>query len=167
MQVTSALRLVPDLDTLGVYWDDIEQRFFFKTLDGKRQTITQAPISKIPIWGDPVGSVRLTYADLDPATNLVRIFDALESALHVYVVDKVERYSLIQQLLITKIHDENMHQFKDAAPLDIQDFSVEAVTDSVVVSRMNAALTKAAIHYQQYLPKNGTSGNRVGDFCAF
>ena len=97
VQVTSALRLVPDLDTLGVYWDDIEQRFFFKTLDGKRQTITQAPISKIPIWGDPVGSVRLTYADLDPATNLVRIFDALESALHVYVVDKAERYSLIQQ----------------------------------------------------------------------
>ena len=152
-QVTSALRLVPDLETLGVYWDDVEQRFFFKTLDGTRERISQAPISKIPVWGDPVGSVRLAYADLDTATNLIRVFDELENALHVYVVDKVERYSLIQQLLIAKIHDENIHQFKKDAPLDVQDFSVEAVTDTVVMSRMNAALAKAATHYEQYLPK--------------
>ena len=152
-QVTSALRLVPSVDTLGVYWDDVEQRFFFKTLDGTRQRINNAPISKIPVWGDSVGSVRLTYADLDAATNLVRVFDELENALHVYVVDKAERYSLIQQLLITKIHDENMHQFKTEAPLAVQDFSAEAVVDSVVVSRMNEALAKAATHYEQYLPK--------------
>ena len=130
------MRLVPDLGTLGVYWDDIEQRFFFKTLSGTRECINQAPISKIPVWGDSVGAVHLTYADLDAATDLVRVFDELENALHVYVVDKVERYALIQQLLITKIHDENMHQFKKNAPLDVQDFSVEAVTDSVVMSRM-------------------------------
>ena len=135
-QVIAAMRLVPDLGTLGVYWDDIEQRFFFKTLSGTRECINQAPISKIPVWGDSVGAVHLTYADLDAATDLVRVFDELENALHVYVVDKVERYALIQQLLITKIHDENMHQFKKNAPLDVQDFSVEAVTDSVVMSRM-------------------------------
>ncbi len=152
-QVTAAMRLVPDLGTLGVYWDDIEQRFFFKTLSGTRECINQAPISKIPVWGDSVGAVHLTYADLDAATDLVRVFDELENALHVYVVDKVERYALIQQLLITKIHDENMHQFKKNAPLDVQDFSVEAVTDSVVMSRMNSALAKAATHYEQYLPK--------------
>ena len=152
-QVTSALRLVPSVDTLGVYWDDVEQRFFFKTLDGTRQRINNAPISKIPVWGDSVGSVRLTYPDLDAATNLVRVFDELENALHVYVVDKAERYSLIQQLLITKIHDENMHQFKTEVPLAVQDFSAEAVVDSVVVSRMNEALAKAATHYEQYLPK--------------
>ncbi len=152
-QVTSALRLVPHLETLGVYWDDIEQRFFFKTIDGKHERINQAPISKIPIWGDSVGSVRLTYADLDTATNLLPVFDELENALHVYVVDKVERYSLIQQLLITKIHDENMYQFKKNSPLVFQDFSIEAVTDSVVLKRMNKALAKAATHYEKYLPK--------------
>ena len=152
-QVTAALRLVPSLHTLGVYWDDLEQRFFFKTVDGTQQRINHAPISKIPAWGDSVDSVRLTYADLDAATNLVRVFDELENALHVYVVDKAERYALIQQLLITKIHDENMHRFKEATALAVQDFSAEDVADSVVVSRMNAALARAATHYEQYLPK--------------
>lgn len=152
-QVTSALRLVPNLDTLGVYWDDVEQRFFYKKLEGKREEIQEAPISKIPMWGGQVGSVQLTYADLDPASNLVRIFDELEDELHPHVVDKTERYELIQQLLLTKIHDENLHQQKPAAPLDFQDFSVEAVTDSVVLDRMNRALERAATHYEQYLPK--------------
>jgi len=152
-QVTSALRLVPVRDSLGVYWDDIEQRFFFKKTEGKLESIHEAPISKIPAWGATVGSVQLTYADLDAATNLVRIFDELENTLHPHVVDKVERYSLIQQLLLTKIHDENLHQFKPKSPLAFQDFSVEAITDSVVSERMNAALEKASTHYQQYLPK--------------
>src|SRR4051794_10338873 len=34
-QVRSALRLVPDTQTLGVYWDDIEQRFFFRRTEGR------------------------------------------------------------------------------------------------------------------------------------
>ena len=63
-QVVSALRLVPDLDTLGVYWDDIEQRFFFKKREGKRESIIEAPISKIPTWGAAVGSIQLMYSDL-------------------------------------------------------------------------------------------------------
>ena len=152
-QVKSALRLVPDLDSLGVYWDDIEQRFFFKEVVGNRESIREAPINKIPIWGSPVGSVQLTYADLDVATNLVRVFDELESVLHVYVVDKQERYVLIQQLLLAKIHDENIHRFKPTELMGFQDFSAEAVTDSVVISRMNDVLSKAAVHYSQYLPK--------------
>ena len=152
-QVKPALRLVPNLNSLGVYWDDIEQRFFFKEVVGNRESICEAPINKIPIWGSPVGSVQLTYADLDIATNLVRVFDELEDVLHVYVVDKQERYSLIQQLLLAKIHDENIHRVKPTELMGFQDFSAEAVTNSVVISRMNDVLTKASVHYSQYLPK--------------
>jgi hypothetical protein len=86
------------METLGVYWDDIEQRFFFKKFEGKRETIHEAPISKIPVWGTAVGSVQLTYGDLHPVSNLVRVFDDLEGALHVYVVDKAERYSLMLRM---------------------------------------------------------------------
>jgi len=102
-QVRSALRLVPHIDTLGVYWDDIEQRFFYRVIEGRKETIHEAPISKIPEWGEAVGSTRLVYADLDPAKNLVRIFDELEDALHAYIVDKPRRYALILQLILTKI----------------------------------------------------------------
>ena len=152
-QVVSALRLVPGLDTLGVYWDDVEQRFFFKKLEGKRESIIEAPISKIPTWGAAVGSIQLMYPDLVTATNLIGVFDGLENVLHPHIVDKVERYALIQQLLLTKIHDENLHHFKPTTPLAVQDFSAAAVVDSIVLARMNAALARAATHYHQYLPK--------------
>lgn len=152
-QVRSALRLVPDLTTLGVYWDDIEQRFFYRAISNRKETIHEAPISKIPEWGAAVGSTSLFYADLDPAKNLVKIFDELENALHAYVVDKPKRYALILQLLLTKIHDENMHHGKPQVPLDFQDFSTEAVSDSVVLDRVNQSLEKALNHYQKYLPE--------------
>lgn len=157
-QVRSALRLVPDIHTLGVYWDDIEQRFFYRKVEGRTHTVHEAPISKIPDWGSNVGSTQLSYGDLDAAKDLVRIFDEIEDALHPYIVDKVERYSLIQQLLLTKIHDENTHRIgkKVNSPLDFQDFSVEALSDGEVVRRMNAALEKSAGHYNLYLPPSKT-----------
>lgn len=155
-QVRAALQLVPDIETLGVYWDDIEQRFFYRQIEGKRSSIHDAPISKIPNWGEAVGSTKLQYNDLDPAKDLVRVFDEIEDAFHTYVVDKQERYTLIQQLLLTKIHDENTHREgrRKNAPLDVQDYTVEAVPDIEVMRRMNEALSKAAGHYNVYLPSD-------------
>lgn len=153
-QVIGALRHVPDMDALGVYWDDIEQRFFYRRIDGKKSTMHEAPIGKIPAWGSNIESTRLTYEDLEPTKDLVRIFDAIEDAIHTYVVDKSERYTLIQQLLLLKIHDENTHRInrRRVSPLDFQDFTVEAVADREVQRLMNEALAKAAAHYNQYLP---------------
>lgn len=139
-----------------MYWDDIEQRFFYRRVENKRESIFEAPISKIPIWGADVGSTQLVYSDLDPAKDLVRVFDEIEDALHTYVADKSERYTLIQQILLTKIHDESVHRLpkKASSPLDVQDYSIEAMTDIEVVRRLNAALSKAAGHYNQYLPSD-------------
>ena len=159
-QVKAAMSMVPDTDSLGVYWDDIEQRFFYRKVDGRRIAVHEAPISKIPAWGDAVDSVKLTYRDLDPAKDLVRIFDDIEDAFHTYIVDKVDRYTIIQQLLLTKIHDENLHRVgkKLSQPLAFQDFTAEAVNDEVVVERLTAALQRAAAHYNQYLPANKQIG---------
>lgn len=153
-QVRAALQLVPDMDTLGVYWDDVEQRFFYRTVEGRRAEIHEAPISKIPDWGNELGSTRLFYGDLDPSKDLVRIFDEIENAFHPYVVDKVERYTLIQQLLLTKIHDEATHRGgrRREAALDFQDFSAEAISDRDVSRRLDEALSRAASHYNIYLP---------------
>ncbi len=66
----------------------------------------------------------------------------------------MERYTLIQQLLLLKIHDENVHREgrKKALPLDFQDYTVEALSDAEVLRRMNDALANAAGHYNLYLP---------------
>lgn len=154
-QVRAALQLVPDMDTLGVYWDDVEQRMFYRRLEGRRAEVREAPISKIPDWGNALGTTQLFYGDLDPAKDLVRVFDEIEDALHTYVVDKVERYTIIQQLLLTKIHDEITHRSGNrlSTALDFQDFSTEA-SDREVVTRLESALQRAAGHYNQYLGEN-------------
>lgn len=152
-QVRPALGFLPDLSSLGVYWDDVEQRFFYRTVSGSKTEIHEAPISKIPVWGASVGSTILTYADLDSTRDLVRVFDELEDALHPYVSDKSKRYAVLQQLLLVKIHDENCHKGKPTGQLDFQDFSTEAVADTVVVKRMNTTLALSLEHYQHYLPE--------------
>jgi type I restriction enzyme M protein len=153
-QVVGAIQLVPSTDALGVYWDDVEQRFFSRKLEGKKSVVCEAPIGKIPAWGSNLDSTKLTYNDLEPAKDLVRIFDAIEDAIHTYVVDKSERYTLIQQLLLLKIHDENIHKEGRGreGTLDFQDFTAEAISDSEVRRLMNSALSKAAAHYNLYLP---------------
>ena len=92
---------------------------------------------------------------------MVGIFDEIEDAVHSYLVDKSARYTLIQQLLLLKIHDENTHRSgrKKSAPLDFQDFTAEAVSDSEVIRRMNSALAGAAAHYNVYLPR----GKQIGE----
>lgn len=128
--------------------------FFYRDIENKSVRTMEAPINKIPFWGSSVGSTRLFYDDLDPAKDLVRVFDEIEDSLHVYVADKMARYTVIQQLLLAKIHDENLHRTeKTASPLAIQDYSIEAITDDEVMKRLNTILQKAADHYNVYLPE--------------
>ena len=155
-QVRAALLLVPDTRTLGIYWDDVEQRFLYRRIEGRKSVIHEASISRLPRWGHRVGSLSLSYKDLRPAKDMVKIFDDIEDAFHVYVVDKVERYTLIQQLLLLKIHDETTHRKgkRQTAPLDFQDYTAEdEITDKEVLRRMNAALASAAENYNKYLPE--------------
>ncbi|MYA09944.1 MAG: hypothetical protein F4Z32_00570 [Gemmatimonadetes bacterium] len=97
-QVKPALGFLPDLSALGVYWDDVEQRFFYRSLEGNRTELREAPITKIPRWSETVGSTQLTYRDLDDSRNLSAVFDNLEDSLHPYIADKSKRYSVLFQL---------------------------------------------------------------------
>lgn len=152
-QVLPAIKLLDDFGALGVYWDDIEQRFFYRTLEKKTAVIHEAPISKIPRWGEHVSSTQLTYADLVTPKELLRLFDQIEVELHPHVADKAKRYAILLQLLLVKIHDENRHIRIPDQPLDLQDLSEEAITQAVVTSRMNEMLGKALQHYQRHLPE--------------
>ena len=71
-QLKPALSLLPDMNSLGVYWDDVEQRFFYRELEGSVATIREAPISKMPRWMEDIGSTFLTFSDLAPSTDLSR-----------------------------------------------------------------------------------------------
>ena len=151
-QLKPALSLLPDMNALGVYWDDVEQRFFYRELEGSLATIREAPISKIPKWMEHVGNTFLTFADLKLSDDLSGTFDKMEDCLHPYVTDKTRRYAILFQLLLAKIWDEITHSEHGNERLGIQDFNAMPVSDQEVVDRMDACLEKAVSHYNRFLP---------------
>ena len=151
-QLKPALSLLPDMNSLGVYWDDVEQRFFYRELEGTVATIREAPISKMPRWMESVGSTLLTYTDLAPSPDLSGAFDKMEDCLHPYVTDKPRRYAILFQLLLAKIWDEVSHSERPDDSLSIQDFNAMPVTDEVVLERMDSFLGRAVGHYNRFLP---------------
>ena len=151
-QLKPALSLLPDMNALGVYWDDVEQRFFYRELEGSIATIREAPISKMPRWKEDIGSTVLTYADLAPSTDLSGAFDKMEDSLHPYVTDKTRRYAILFQLLLTKIWDEIIHSNRPNDKLNIQDFNALPLTEDEVIERMDKFLQQAVGHYNRFLP---------------
>ena len=151
-QLKPALSLLPDMKSMGVYWDDIEQRFFYRAFEGTHAIIREAPISKMPRWLQDIGSTLLTFSDLVPSGDLAGAFDKMEDCLHPYVADKARRYQLLFQLLIAKIWDEVTHSNRPSEQLNIQDYSAMPVTESVVLKRMDNALERAVGHYNRFLP---------------
>ena len=151
-QLKPALSLLPDMNALGVYWDDVEQRFFYRELEGSRATIREAPISKMPRWMESIGSTFLTFSDLVPSADLSSVFDKMEDCLHPYVTDKTRRYTILFQLLLAKIWDEVTHSDRPNDRLSIQDFNAMPVTENVVLERMDASLYQAVGHYNRFLP---------------
>ena len=151
-QLKPALSLLPDMSSMGVYWDDVEQRFFYRKLEGTLTTIREAPISKLPRWMEGIGSTLLTFSDLSPSVDLASAFDTMENCLHTYVPDKTRRYAILFQLLLAKIWDEVSHSERPDERLNIQDFNAMPVTDEDVREQMNKFLSEAVGHYNRFLP---------------
>jgi len=152
MQVKPAMAFIPDASALGVYSDDVEQRLFYFVEAGKKRTIEEVPINKIPEWGGHLESTLLTYPDLQPAKNLLKTFRQLEDVLHSQVVDKSKRFNILLQLLLAKIYDEHTHEQSTNA-LNIQDFSISKLKDASVRREMDKILEKAVRYYRKYLPE--------------
>ncbi len=95
MQVEPAMAFLPDSSAVGVYWDDVEQRLFYFVQEGNKRRIKEAPINKLPEFGNELHSTVLTFADLQPARNLLKLFRQLEDILHAQVVDKSKRFMVL------------------------------------------------------------------------
>ena len=98
------------------------------------------------------GPILLAYSDLEIAKNLRKIFEQLEDGLHNRVVDKSKRFTVLLQLLLAKLYDEQTHQ-SSKETLEIQDYSVSSLKDASVKGKMDAVLAKACKFYGKYLPE--------------
>ena len=64
LQLKPALQVIPKLDVLGVYWDDINRLIYVKSLENNSLSINELDIAKLPDWGYEVFNNAITYNKL-------------------------------------------------------------------------------------------------------
>ena len=149
-QVRPALDFIPDLAALAVYWDDVEQRLFYKVQTGTKTRTLETAAALLPRWGRKLGTPVLTFADLR-STNIRTVFQKIEDLMHAEVPDKSARFEIMLQLLLTKLHDEHLHRFAKSE-MAIQDMTDAPASDATVKSNLEKLLVNAVDFYGKYLP---------------
>lgn len=152
-QLKPSLDLVPSTDAIGIYWDDVEQTVFYKQVKGSAIETKEASIAMLPSFGSVLSAKDIHYNDLKPATDLVKRFARLDDILHQAGHSKDDRYSILFQILLTKIFDEQSNRPANGR-MTIQDFSIREIPDVDVVSIFEKGLGKALTVYGTHLPKN-------------
>ncbi len=151
-QLKPALDLVPSTEALGIYWDDVEQTIFYKEVKGSAIETKEASIAMLPNYGSPLAAKDIYCADLKPATDLVRRFARLDDILHQAGHPKDDRYSILFQILLIKIFDEQSARPKNGRMI-IQDFSIRDTPDDDVHGIFVKGLASALTLYGPGLPK--------------
>jgi type I restriction enzyme M protein len=151
-QVKPALGFLARMDAIGIYWDDLEQQVFYKSIKNRKHRILEAGIAYLPNYGEKVEVRKLRYQDLQRPVSLTALFRKIENGLHPYVVDKAVRFGILFQLLLVKIFDEDANK-KTNGIMILQDFSLFEISESNVLQIFNDTLCKALEIYQGYLPK--------------
>lgn len=152
-QVKAAMGFLPNLLSVGLYWDDIEQKVFYREIKGDRQKIIEAPLTYLPDYGGNVNVEKLRYGSLKTTPSLVGLFRKIEDSIHPYIADLSVRYELLLQLLLVKIFDESANRVGQGV-MSLQDFTLfESTPDSEILTLFNELLGKSLNIYQKYLPK--------------
>ncbi|MGK7954557.1 MAG: class I SAM-dependent DNA methyltransferase [Crocosphaera sp.] len=156
-QVKPALNWLSDLRSVALYWDDIEQKVFYKLIQENKQRIIEAPLAYLPDYGSSIEVVKLRYTDLRKSPNLLNLFKKIEDSLHHYCADRSERYQVLLQILLAKIYDENLHKYTSET-LAIQDFLVLEYSEKAIIDVFNKTLKSSLDIYKFYLPPSKALG---------
>lgn len=152
-QVKPMLDFAKRTDALGLYWDDIEQRVYWKETSGKKMITREGPLALLPRFGEQLNVKPLTLADTAPTDSLTEVFERIEDLLHSAAVDAEDRYNIILQLLLAKLYDETSHEATPDAPLAIQDPAALQWKPALVRQKFDTLLDKATKYYGRHLPR--------------
>ena len=150
-QVYPALNFLPTIDVLGIYWDDVERRLFFREEVGGELVVRETALANLPHWGQAFQQNPLLSTDLE-TTQLRQLFERIEDRLHAEVSSKSLRFEIMLQLLLVKLYDEYVHPPASNEQMDIQDFTNSPLGDQAVKSHLESILQRALLFYQPYLP---------------
>ncbi|WP_454011776.1 HsdM family class I SAM-dependent methyltransferase [Aquamicrobium terrae] len=151
-QLLPSLDLIPSTDSLGVYWDDVEQTIFYKEMDGTKIRTKEASIASLPQFGSKLTAKDIHYSDLVAATDLVRRFARLDDVLHQAGHTKDDRYDILFKILLLKIFDEQSARPKNGRMI-IQDFSIRDIPNADIEGVFEEGLKVALTVYGAHLPK--------------
>ena len=153
-QVEPMLDFSKRIDTLGIYWDDIEQRVFWqKIVEGKKEMYS-GPIGILPEYLGTLSQDKvLTYNDLLPAKSLVSIFDKIEDILHKASFGPETRYEMILQILLAKIFDEHAFETRVNLPVFLQDYKAQGLSQEQAKKKFESLVEKGVRYYENHLPK--------------
>ena len=151
-QVYPALNFLPKIDVLGIYWDDVERRLFFREQVGGELAVRETALANLPQWGQAFQQKPLLSTDLE-TTQLRQLFERIENRLHAEVSSKSRRFEIMLQLLLVKLYDEYVHPAPGIYPMDIQDYTNAPLGDQEVKSHLEGVLNLALRFYQPYLPR--------------
>lgn len=121
-QVKPMLDFAKDINAIGLYWDNIEHRVFWNTLNDGIREIKEGPLSFLPKYGCKIAAKKLTFNKLMEADSLLDVFSRIEDILHQASFSPESRYGIILKLLLTKIFDEHAYETRGDEPVGIQDY---------------------------------------------
>ena len=152
-QVKPMLDFAVKDSTVGLYWDNIEQRVFWTEKEDDKKIIKEGPLSYLPVFGSQIKAISLTFNDLQPADSLLETFNRLEDILHQASFSPEKRYDILLKLLLAKIFDEHAFESRPSEKLAIQDFKSQGYTPENAKKIFSEIVKKAVRFYNPHLSK--------------
>jgi type I restriction enzyme M protein len=162
-QVEPLLKFASRKDTVGLYWDGVNPRLFWKEDDGIATTLKNGPLALLPRPGKSIKAKSLVHGDLRAPESLLDVFSRVEDVLHAAAVSLEERYETLLQLILAKIYDEHQGESSPTTPLVFQDFESIGVAPRQSAIDLNGVLQSAVGFYGSHLPKAIDDAFRLKD----
>ena len=153
-QVKPILNFAKLLNTIGLYWDNIEKRVFWIEIENNRKEIKEGALTNLPKFGMPVKTAPLTFNTILPSKSLLNDFARIDKILYQASFSPEKRYETILQLLLAKLYDEHEHanEKKQDEVLEFQDYTAIGVTADIAKRKMASLVATAVRYYSNHLP---------------
>lgn len=150
-QLEPALRVLPRLDTVGVYWDDESRLLFTKSVKARKDfeevVIAADSVANLPDYGAAYQAKAITVDTLTKPTNLVGTLQSLANIMRSHGVnDEQQRYRETVKLLLARYVDERQARVSSSKQLKLQ---VLEGADAGFMVRVEKLYTEASLRYNR------------------
>lgn len=142
-QVKPLLDFARDDNCVALYWGNMDQRVFWAERQKGKRVVKEGPLPTLPKYGAKITLKALTFENTAESDSLIELFDRLESFLHASSIDLDQRFSVMLQLLLTKLYDEHAHASKPREELDIQNYEALGYSASDALKHLNTIVANA------------------------